>query len=220
MRIAVDISSTGTSGETEVVIPVVLETTVIPAIGVRVVARTRFPSSDKAEVYLRGVIDELVFKGAEISGRGTWTDRELYSIFDNKLRDTAAQWWVDMDRRQREQQRTWTNLKIALLSCYGEKLDKSAAEWRVGRRVMMPCETPADFATGLRSVVGRNRVRERVLLGQFYRCLDKTTQKLVRQEPKPQTLEDAVKKATDIDDPMDNVAIGMINIGQAYPVGS
>ncbi|OWZ03369.1 LOW QUALITY PROTEIN: hypothetical protein PHMEG_00024909 [Phytophthora megakarya] len=124
-----------------------------------------------------------------------------------------------MDRRQRERQRTWTNLKSTLLSRYGEKLDRSAAEWRVGRRVMMPGETPADFAAGLRSVVGRNRISERVLLGQFYRCLDKTTRKLVQQEPKPQTridkttrklvqqepkpqtLEEAVKKATDIDDP-------------------
>ncbi|OWY91839.1 hypothetical protein PHMEG_00039416 [Phytophthora megakarya] len=185
MKIGVEMSSTGTSGETEVVIPAVLEPTVIPAIGVRVVARTRFLSSDKAVMYLRGGFErirashvytfpqefvstwidrvELVFKGAEISGRGTWTDRELYFILDNKLRDTAAQWWVDMDRRQRERQRT-----------------------------------------------------ERVLLGQFYRCLDKTTRKLVQQEPEPQTLEEAVKEETDIDYPMDNVAIGMKNIGQAW----
>ncbi|KAE8975042.1 hypothetical protein PF005_g25895 [Phytophthora fragariae] len=80
-------------------------------------------------------------------------------------------------------------------------------------RRMMPGETYADFAAGLRDVVGRNKISERVLLAQFYRCLDKTTKKFVRQSPKPKTLEEAVDKATDIDDPMDNVAQGMINVG-------
>ncbi|GMF88832.1 unnamed protein product [Phytophthora fragariaefolia] len=104
----------------------------------------------------------------------------------------------------------------ALLRRYGEKLDKSAAEWRVNMRMLMPGETHADFAAGLRDVVGRNHVRERVLLAQFYRCLDKTTKKLVKQPPKPKTLEQAVAKATKIDDPMDNLTQGMINIGQAW----
>ncbi|KAE8964448.1 hypothetical protein PF011_g28660 [Phytophthora fragariae] len=80
-------------------------------------------------------------------------------------------------------------------------------------RPMMPGETYADFAAGLHDVVGRNHVSERVLLAQFYRCLDKTTRKLVRQAPKPKTLEEAVDKATEIDDPMDNVAQGMLNVG-------
>uniref|UniRef100_H3H6E0 Peptidase A2 domain-containing protein n=1 Tax=Phytophthora ramorum TaxID=164328 RepID=H3H6E0_PHYRM len=46
--------------------------------------------------------------------------------------------------------------------------------------------------------------------------LDKTTRQLVKQTPKPQTLEQAVDKATEIDDPIDNVAQGMQNIGQAW----
>ncbi|KAE9344499.1 hypothetical protein PR003_g8441 [Phytophthora rubi] len=62
-------------------------------------------------------------------------------------------------RRLPETKRTWTNLKKALLRRYGEKLDKSAAEWRVSMRRMMP---------------------------------DKTTKKLVKQSPKPRTLEEAV----------------------------
>ncbi|ETO66122.1 hypothetical protein F444_16629 [Phytophthora nicotianae P1976] len=83
-------------------------------------------------------------------------------------------------------------------------------------RRMMPGETYADFAAALREVVGKNKVSERVLLAQFYRCFDKTTKKLVQQPPKPKTLERAVAKATIIDDPMDNVAQGMQNIGQAW----
>ncbi|KAE9096153.1 hypothetical protein PF005_g24485 [Phytophthora fragariae] len=159
---------------------------------------------------------DLALKGAEESGRGKWLDKSLYFILGNKLMENAAKWWVDMDRRLPERKRTWTSLKKALLRRYGEKLDKSTAEWRVSMRRMMPGETYADFAAGLRDVVGRNRVRERVLLAQFYRCLDKTTRKLVKQAPKPTTLEEAVEKATEIDDPMDNVAQGMINIGQAW----
>ncbi|POM72472.1 Hypothetical protein PHPALM_10805 [Phytophthora palmivora] len=81
---------------------------------------------------------------------------------------------------------------------------------------MMPGETFADFAAGLREVCGRNRVSERVLLAQFYRCLSKTTRQLVKQRPVPKTLEDAVDKATEIDDPFDNVAQGMQNIGQTW----
>lgn len=70
----------------------------------------------------------------------------------------------------------------------------------------MPGETYADFAAALREVIGKNKVRKRVLLAQLYRCLDKTTKKLVWQSPKPKTLERAVAKATKIDDPMENVA--------------
>ncbi|EGZ06232.1 hypothetical protein PHYSODRAFT_246670 [Phytophthora sojae] len=102
---------------------------------------------------------------------------------------------------------------MALLRRYGERKDKSAAEWRVNMRPMMPGETYADFAAGLRDVIGPNNMHERVLLAQFYRCLDKTTRKLVQQEPKPKTLEEAVEKATEIDDPMDNVAQEMLNSG-------
>ncbi|ETM33993.1 hypothetical protein L914_18825, partial [Phytophthora nicotianae] len=121
-----------------------------------------------------------------------------------------------MNRRLPKRDRTWTNLKKALLRRYGEKLDKSAAEWRVNMRRMMPGETYADFAAALRDVVGRNKVSERVLLAQFCRSLDKTTKKLVKQRPKPRTLEEAVDKANEIDDPMDNVALGMMNIGQPW----
>ncbi|KAE9356739.1 hypothetical protein PR003_g2153 [Phytophthora rubi] len=159
---------------------------------------------------------DLTLQGAVEPGRGRWSDKSLYFILGNKLMENAAKWWVDMDRRLPETKRTWTNLKKALLRRYGEKLGKSAAEWRVSMRRMMPGETHADFAAGLRDVVGQNKVSERVLLAQFYRCLDKTTKKLVKQSPKPRTLEEAVDKATEIDDPMDNVAQGMINIGQAW----
>lgn len=82
--------------------------------------------------------------------------------------------------------------------------------------MMYPGETLADFAAGLRDVTGPNHVSEQTLLGQFYRNLDKTTRMLVKQEPVPTTLEQAVDKATAIDDPIDNVARGMVNIGQSW----
>ncbi|KAG2776104.1 hypothetical protein Pcac1_g13322 [Phytophthora cactorum] len=65
-----------------------------------------------------------------------------------------------------------------------------------------------------RDEVGRNKVSKRVLLVQLYRNLDKTTNKLVKQRPKPKTLEETVNKANDIDDATDNVAQGMLNIDQ------
>ncbi|KAE8970439.1 hypothetical protein PR002_g27116 [Phytophthora rubi] len=165
-------------------------------------------------------IDQVDFalKGAAKSGRGKWSDHALYFILGNKLMENAAKWWVNQDRRLKKRQRTWTNLKKALLRRYGPKLDKSNAELCVTMRRMMPGKTYADFATGLRDVVGRNRVKERVLLAQFLRYLDKTTKKLVQQRPKPKTLEEAVDKATEIDDPMDNVAQGMPKIGQPWAV--
>lgn len=48
--------------------------------------------------------------------------------------------------------------------------------------------------------------------------LDKTTRKLVKQDPKLRTLEEGVDKATEIDDPLDHVAQGMINIDQVHQV--
>ncbi|OWZ03866.1 hypothetical protein PHMEG_00024327 [Phytophthora megakarya] len=102
---------------------------------------------------------------------------------------------VNLNRRLEPRKQTWKYLKKALLRRYGERLDKSVAEWRVNSRVMMHSrvmmsdETYADFAAGLRQAAGRNHVSERVFLAQFYRCLDKTTRKLVLQRQKPKTLE-------------------------------
>ncbi|KAE8876775.1 hypothetical protein PF010_g28349 [Phytophthora fragariae] len=82
-------------------------------------------------------------------------------------------------------------------------------------RRMMPGETYAEYAAALREVVGRNRVKERTILAQFYRNLDKTKRQLVKQSSTPRTLEEAVDKASETDDQMDNVAKGMENIGQS-----
>ncbi|KAG3099984.1 hypothetical protein PI125_g14878 [Phytophthora idaei] len=60
----------------------------------------------------------------------------------------------------------------------------------VYQRRMHPGETCVDFTAGLRDVIGQNRVRERVLLAQLYRCFDKTTRMLVKQlDPPPATLD-------------------------------
>lgn len=70
-------------------------------------------------------------------------------------------WGVQMENELTTKGRTWTKLKKALLRRYRERPDKSAAEWRVRRRLMVPGETFADFAAGLRDLTGVNRVRER-----------------------------------------------------------
>ncbi|KAE9334390.1 hypothetical protein PR003_g13546 [Phytophthora rubi] len=159
---------------------------------------------------------DLAVEGARISGRGNWTDEELYFIVGNKLQDNAAGWWVQMDQELPSTDKTWTRLTAALMRRFGERPDQAMAEWRVYQRMMYPGETFADFAAGLRDLTGQNHVIERTLLAQFYRTLDKTTRMLVKQDPVPMTLEQAVDKATAIDDPIDIVAQGMLNIGQAW----
>lgn len=159
---------------------------------------------------------DFALQGARLSGSGDWTDNELYYVLGNKLQDNAARWWVQMDQEVRGGEKTWTNLKAALVRRYGERPDRSAAEWRVSQRRMIPGETFVDFAAGLRDLCGQNRVSERVSLAQFYRSLEKTTRQLVKQAPRPRTLKEAVDKATEIDDPIDNVARGMLNIDQAW----
>jgi hypothetical protein len=159
---------------------------------------------------------DLAVEGARLSGRGDWTDAELYFVVGNKLLDNAAGWWVQMDQELPVEEKTWTRLKSALMRRYGERPDQAMAEWRVYQRMLYPGETLADFAAGLRDLTGQNHVSERTLLSQFYRNLDKTTRMLVKQDPVPTTLEQAVDKATAIDDPIDNVAQGMMNIGQAW----
>lgn len=159
---------------------------------------------------------DLAIEGARISGRGDWTDRELYFIVGNKLHDNAASWWVQVNQELQDDEKTWTHLKAALMRRYGERPDQAMAEWRVYQRMMWPGETFADFAAGLRAVTGQNHVSEHTLLAQFYRNLDRTTRMLVKHAPAPTTLEQAVDKATAIDDPIDNVARGMVNIGQPW----
>ncbi|KAE9160915.1 hypothetical protein PF002_g32507 [Phytophthora fragariae] len=121
-----------------------------------------------------------------------------------------------MDQELPSAEKTWTKLESALMRRYGERPDQAMAEWRVYQRMMYPGETFADFAAGLRDLTGQNHVSERTLLAQFYRNLVKTTRMLVKQDPVPVTLEQAVDKATAIDDPIDNVAQGILNIGQAW----
>lgn len=128
--------------------------------------------------------------------------------------ESAARWWVNMDRRLHHRDRTWTKLKVALLRRYGPRVDKSAAEARVNARFRLKNEPYADFAAGLREAADRNEVSERVFLAQFYRCLDRTVRQLVKQPPVPVTLEEAVEKAVEIDDPMDYL-IGTQHVNQS-----
>ncbi|KAE8893176.1 hypothetical protein PF007_g5543 [Phytophthora fragariae] len=58
-------------------------------------------------------------------------------------------------------------------------------------------------------------MEERVLLAQFYRCLNLTVKQLVKQM-EPTTLGEAVDYAMTIDDTNSNVARGMQNIGQPW----
>ncbi|KAE9183142.1 hypothetical protein PF002_g26791 [Phytophthora fragariae] len=141
---------------------------------------------------------DLALENARLPGRGERTDQELYYILGNKLQDSPARWWVQLDRKLRDNECTWSRPKSSLLRRYGERPDKAMADWHVGQRRMMPGETYADFAAALRDLGGNNMIRERVLLAQFYHSLDRTTRLLVKQRPKPATLEKAVDKATEI----------------------
>lgn len=161
---------------------------------------------------------DLALEGAKASGQGEWSDHALYFILGNKLMESAAMWWVTMNQGLTRRQQTWTYLKKELLKRFGPRKNKAAAEWRVNNRTMLNGESYDDFAAGLRRAADRNRVSERVFLAQFYRNLDKTTRQLVRMEPRPRTLEEAVAKTNRIDDPADNIAQGMKNIGQAFPM--
>ncbi|GMF57863.1 unnamed protein product [Phytophthora fragariaefolia] len=129
---------------------------------------------------------DLALKGAEMSGHDKWSDHELYFWGGNKLLEHAASWWVDINRRMPERDKTWKKLKKALLRLRGRVTRCRGAESRSGS----------------------------YSVGSILPVSDETTRKLVRQHPKPRTLEDAVRKATKIDDPMENVVRGMSNVGQ------
>ncbi|OWY91535.1 hypothetical protein PHMEG_00039845 [Phytophthora megakarya] len=47
-----------------------------------------------------------MLKGAEETGRGNWTDRNLYFIIGSKLHDDAARWWVKLSRGPKESKNT------------------------------------------------------------------------------------------------------------------
>ncbi|KAJ8566491.1 hypothetical protein ON010_g6630 [Phytophthora cinnamomi] len=80
-------------------------------------------------------------------------------------------------------------------------MDKAAAERRVAQRCFAPGESYADFAAG------RNKVKERVLLAQFYQCVSLTVRALISQPTEPKTLKEAVDRAMEIDDNEENVAL-------------
>ncbi|ETM30743.1 hypothetical protein L914_21581 [Phytophthora nicotianae] len=148
------------------------------------------PSPTVSESTLIAKVD-LALEGTRVSDQGEWTDEELYYILSNKLQDTpqggGSRWTKNCPGANVD------NVEDGLTTTLRERPDKSAAEWRVSRRRMMPGETYVDFAAGLRDLTGQNQ-----------------------QPPKPRKLEEAVDKATEIDDPIDNVVQGMHNIGQAW----
>ncbi|OWZ05445.1 hypothetical protein PHMEG_00022468, partial [Phytophthora megakarya] len=127
-------------------------------------------------------------------------------------------WWVTMNQGLTKRQQTWTYLKKELLKRFGPRKNKAAAEWRVNNRSKLYGESYNDFAAGLRKAADRNRVSERVFLAQYYRYLDKTTRQLVKMDPRPRTLEEAVAKTNKIDDPADNITQGVRTLGQAFPL--
>lgn len=161
---------------------------------------------------------DSILKGAKRDNAGVWTDRQLYYPLAHKLMGTATSWYVLLDERLRDRDRTWSYLKKALLRRYGERLDRAAAERRVNARIRGRGESYADFAAGLRKAAGRNHVSERVLLAQFYNCLHLTVRALVKMSPEPKTLEEAVDKALEIDDRDENVALGLADIGHPWPL--
>jgi len=122
------------------------------------------------------------------------SDRMLFSILGNKLREETADEFVSASRQLLLADQTWTRLKERLMARFGERLDSAAAIWRVHMRAMMPGETFADYAAALRKLVGRNVVGEDVLLGQFYRNLEKSMRQLVQLQPQPKTIEEAATK--------------------------
>jgi hypothetical protein len=42
---------------------------------------------------------DLALEGSRSSGRGNWSDSELYFILGNKLMDSASRWWVTTNRK-------------------------------------------------------------------------------------------------------------------------
>ncbi|KAG2884667.1 hypothetical protein PC117_g25771 [Phytophthora cactorum] len=58
---------------------------------------------------------DLAVEGARISGRGDWSDEELYYVVGNKLQDVAAKSWVQIHKELARHERTWTKLKEALV---------------------------------------------------------------------------------------------------------
>ncbi|OWZ09387.1 hypothetical protein PHMEG_00017922 [Phytophthora megakarya] len=64
--------------------------------------------------------------GISGGGRDDRVDAELHFVLGPKLQDS-------LDHKLRHQDGTWTTLKTALTNRYGERPDKSMAEWRVGQ---------------------------------------------------------------------------------------
>lgn len=165
---------------------------------------------------------DMRIQGAEVSRRGGWTDKELYYMLGNKLKESAAEWHVDMhrqlQRRRETHHMTWTYLKKQLLLRFGERLNRAQAEWRVRHRYKLDAEGYMTYASQLRKLVGRNRVSERVLLDQFYEQLPSTVLESVRRRrPLPRTIEEAARRASKYDrhEPK-RIAQAMRRLGQQW----
>lgn len=165
---------------------------------------------------------DMRLEGAERSRRGGWTDEDLYFILGNKLKESAAEWHVDLHRqlarRGERNKMTWTHLKRQLLHRFGERLNRAQAEERVRKRFKSTAEGYMTYASQLRRLVGRNRVREQVLLDQFYKQLSPGVLESVRRkQPLPSTVEGAARRAARYDpNEAKRVATAMRRLGQRW----
>jgi len=161
-------------------------------------------------------------QGAESSQRGGWTDKDLYFILGNKLKESAAEWHVELhrqlERRGHEHRMTWTYLKKQLLLRFGERLNRAQAEGRVRERFKFDAEGYMTYASQLRRLVGRNHVREQTLLDQFYKQLSPgVLESVKRKRPLPKTVEGAARRASRYDPyEGERVAAAMRRLGQRW----
>jgi hypothetical protein len=165
---------------------------------------------------------DMRLQGAERSRRGGWSDEDLYFILGNKLKESAAEWHVDLHRqlarRGQSHKMTWTHLKRQLLLRFGERLNRAQAEDRVRTRFKSTAEGYMTYASQLRRLVGRNRVREQVLLDQFYKQLSPgVLESVKRKQPLPSTVEGAARRAARYDpNEAKRVAVAMRRLGQRW----
>jgi hypothetical protein len=126
---------------------------------------------------------------------GQWTSRQQFQGASARLKNKAADWFVNMNARLKPEDRTFVHFVVLLRGAFGSNECLLEVQLRVGRREQQPAERLQDFATNLRGIALGHDVPEECLVDAFISGINSPLMSTHVRVRGPQTLAEAVQVA-------------------------
>lgn len=150
-------------------------------------------NNEPVEAWLATVHNE-VERQQTLNGE-QWTSQQLFHGASACLKNKAARWFVNINARLEQEDRTFEHFAELLRSAFGHNESAFEVQLKVGRREQQPAERLHDFATSLRGIALGHDVPEECLVEAFTSGINNQLTSTHVRVRGPQTLTDAVQLA-------------------------